>query len=141
MDTNLVLRTHVQRTVSGCFAIRSVDCVRSATPYRRQRSCHWCMDALVINSDRTIRKQRPMVGLLTHLVHRLQSVPDTAARLICELRRFDHVTCRRTHAIYRPGGWSRRRRHRGGGGSEIDTPTFIPINGNLSPHFNNHSLR
>jgi len=32
-----------------------------------------------------------LVGLLIHLVRRLQSAQNAAARLICRLRRFDHV--------------------------------------------------
>jgi len=32
-----------------------------------------------------------LVGLPIHLVRRLQSVQNAAARLICRLRRFDHV--------------------------------------------------
>jgi len=36
-------------------------------------------------------KQR-LVGLLIHLVRRLQSVQNAAARSMCRLRRFDHVT-------------------------------------------------
>ena len=33
-----------------------------------------------------------LISLLTHLLRRLQSVPNAAARLICKLRRFDHIT-------------------------------------------------
>jgi len=33
-----------------------------------------------------------LVGLLIHLVRRLQSVQNAPAWLICRLRRFDHVT-------------------------------------------------
>jgi len=33
-----------------------------------------------------------LIGLSLHLVRRLQSVQNAAARLICRLRRFDHVT-------------------------------------------------
>jgi len=33
-----------------------------------------------------------LIALLIHLVRRLQLVQNVAARLICRLRRFDHVT-------------------------------------------------
>jgi len=33
-----------------------------------------------------------LIGLLTHLVRRRQSVQNECARLICKLRRFDHIT-------------------------------------------------
>jgi len=33
-----------------------------------------------------------LVGLPIHLARRLQSVQNAAARLICRLRRFDHIT-------------------------------------------------
>ena len=33
-----------------------------------------------------------LIGLLIHLIRRLQSVQNAAARLVCKLRRFDHIT-------------------------------------------------
>ena len=33
-----------------------------------------------------------LIGLPIHLIRRLQSVQNAAARLICKLRRFDHIT-------------------------------------------------
>jgi len=57
-----VMRTHVCRTVSSCFA------------------------ALL-----QLRSNGTLVGLPAYLVHRLQSAQNAAARLVFRLRRSDHI--------------------------------------------------
>ena len=85
---DLVMRTHVQRAVSGCFAaLRQLRQIRSAVPMATFQSM---VVALVMS--RLDCGNCVLVGLPTHLVRRLQSVQNAAARLICGLRRFDHIT-------------------------------------------------
>ena len=80
--------THVQRTVSGCFAaLRQLRKIRSAVP---TATFHSLVVALVMS--RLDYGNGVLIGLPTHLVRRFQSVQNAAARLICSLRRFDHIT-------------------------------------------------
>jgi len=87
IDSDLVMQSHVQRTVSGCFAalrqLRQIHSVPTAT-----------FQSLVVAlvQSRLDYGNSVLVGLLIHLVRRLQSVQNAAAWLICRLRRFDHVT-------------------------------------------------
>jgi hypothetical protein len=88
IDADLVMRTHVQRTVSGCFAaLRQLRQIRSAVP---TATFHSLVVALVMS--RLDYGNGVLIGLPTHLVRRLQSVQNAAARLIFRLRRFDHIT-------------------------------------------------
>ena len=80
--------THVQRTVSGCFAaLRQLRQIRSAVPAATFQSL---VVALVMS--RLDCGNGVLIGLPTHLVRRLQSVQNAAARLTCDLRCFDHIT-------------------------------------------------
>jgi len=84
IDSDLVMRSHVQRTVSGCFAaLRQLRQIRNSVPTATFQS-------LVLS--RLDYGNSVLVGLPIHLVRRLQSVQNAAARLIFILRRFDHVT-------------------------------------------------
>jgi hypothetical protein len=79
------MRTHVQRTVSGCSAVlRQLRQIRNSEPTATFQSL---VVALVIS--RLNYGNGMVIGLWTH---RLLSVQNAAARLICKLRRFDHVT-------------------------------------------------
>jgi len=80
------MRTHVQRTVSGCFAaLRQLR--RNSVPTAAFKSL---VVALVIT--RLDYENGVLIGLPTNLVRRLQSVQNAAARLIFKRRRFDHIT-------------------------------------------------
>jgi len=88
VDASLVMRTHVQRTVSGCFAaLRQLRQIRNSVPTAAFKSL---VVALVIT--RLDYGNGVLIGLPTNLVRRLQSVQNAAARLIFKRRRFDHIT-------------------------------------------------
>jgi hypothetical protein len=88
IDANLVMRTHVQRTVSRCFAaLRQLRQIRNSVPAATFQSL---VVALVLS--RLDYGNSVLTGLPAHLVRRLQSVQNAAARLICNLRRSDHIT-------------------------------------------------
>jgi hypothetical protein len=88
IDSDLVMRTHVRRTVSGCFgALRQLRQIRSSVLTATFQSL---VVALVLS--RLDYGNGVLVGLPAHLVRRLQSVQNAAARLIHNLPRFDHVT-------------------------------------------------
>jgi len=88
IDSDLVMRTHVCQTVSRCFAA-----------LRQLRSVHHLVSATVFESLVTtlvlIRLDYGngmLVGLPTHLIHRLQSTQNAVAWLIFRLRLSDHIT-------------------------------------------------
>jgi hypothetical protein len=88
IDADLVMRTHVQRTVSRCFAaLRQLRQIRRSVPTTTFQTL---VVALVLS--RLDYGNGVLVGLPAYLVRRLQSVQNAAARLIYNLRRFDHVT-------------------------------------------------
>jgi len=87
INSDLVMRSHVQRTVSGCFAaLRQLRQIRNSVPTATFQSL---VAALVLY--RLDYGNSVLVGLLIHLVRRLKSVQNAATRLICRLRRFDLV--------------------------------------------------
>ncbi len=80
------MRTHVQRTVSRCFAA-----------LRQLRQIRRCVSAdtlrtLVLVLSRLDYGNSVLTGLPAYLVCRLQSVLNASARLIFNLRRYDSVT-------------------------------------------------
>jgi len=86
VDASLVMRTHVQRTVSECFAaLRQLRQIRNSVPTASFKSL---VVALVIT--RLDLGNDVLIGLPTNLLRRLQSVQNAAARLIFKRRRFDH---------------------------------------------------
>jgi len=88
IDSDLVMRSHNQQTVTGCFAaLRQLCQIRNSVPTATFQSL---VVALVLS--RLDCGNSVLVGLPIHLVRRLQSVQNAAARLICRLRCFDHVT-------------------------------------------------
>jgi len=88
IDSDLVMRSHVQRTVSRCLAaLRPLRQNRNSVPMATFQSL---VVALVLS--RLDYGNSLLVDLPIHLVRRLQSVQNAAARLICRLRHFDHVT-------------------------------------------------
>jgi len=86
IDSDLVIRSHVQRTVSGCFAaLRQLRQIRNSVPTATFQSL---VVAPVLS--RLEYGNSVLVGLPLNLVRRLQSVQNVAARLICRRRRFNH---------------------------------------------------
>jgi hypothetical protein len=88
IDSDLVMRTHVCKTVSSCFAalrqLRSIRRLVSTSVFQS------LVTALVL--CRLDYGNGTLVGLPAHLVRRLQSVQNAAARLIFRLRRSDHIS-------------------------------------------------
>jgi len=64
-------------------SLRSVNCVRSAT--RCQLTATFQLSAVALVLSRLDYGNSVLIGLPIHLVHRLQSVHNAAARLICRL--------------------------------------------------------
>ena len=85
VDCDLSMRTHVQRTVSRCFAaLRQIRCcVPSATLQ---------MLVVALVQSRMDYGNGVLVGLPAYLTRRLQSILNAAARLIYSLRTRDHTT-------------------------------------------------
>jgi len=89
IDADLVMRTHVQRTVSRCFAaLRQLRQI--VVLCHHQRSSHCMVVTLVLS--KLDYGNAVLVGLPTHLVRRLQSVQNAAARLIYHMRSADHIS-------------------------------------------------
>ena len=85
---SLVMRTHVQCTVSGCFAaLRQLRQIRNSEPMAAFKSLVVALATTRLNYGNGV-----LIGLTTNLVRRLQSVQNRAARLIFKRRRFDHIT-------------------------------------------------
>jgi len=88
LDSDLVMRSHVQKTVSGCFAaLRQLRQIQHSVPPGVLQSP---VTALVLT--RLDYGNGTLAGLPAYLVRRLQSVLNAGARLIFKLRRSDHVT-------------------------------------------------
>ena len=90
IDANLVMRTHVQRIILyHDVLLCSVNCDRIqnfVSTATFQTNSGFSGDVL------TGLWKQLLIGLPIHLIRRLQSVQNAAARLVCKLRRFDHIT-------------------------------------------------
>jgi len=88
MDNDVSMWSHASRTVSGCFAVlRQIRSIR--------RSVSDCVfQSLVVSlvMPRLDCGNTTLAGLPTSQLHRLQSVLNTAARLIHRSSRYEHVT-------------------------------------------------
>lgn len=88
IDADLSMRTHVQRTVSRCFAaLRQLRQIRQLVPPTTFQTL-----VVVLVLSRLDYGNGVLVGLPAYLVRRLQSVLNASARLIHHLRRSDHIT-------------------------------------------------
>ena len=88
IDADLVMRTHVQRTVSCCFAaLRQLRQIRRCVSADTLRTL---VVSLVLS--RLDYGNSVLTGLPAYLTCRLQSVLNASARLIFDLRRYDSVT-------------------------------------------------
>jgi len=88
IDADLVMRTHVQRTVSRCFAVlRQLRQIRHLVP---PATLQTLVVTLVLS--RLDYGNGVLIGLPAYLLRRLQSVLNASARLIFHLRRSDHIT-------------------------------------------------
>jgi hypothetical protein len=87
-DSELTMNAHVNSVTRACFyQLRQLRFVRSSlTPS--------CANMLVhaFISSRVDYCNSLLYGVTAQLTRRLQSVMNAAARLVCELGRFDHIT-------------------------------------------------
>jgi len=88
IDADLVMRTHVQNTVSRCFAVLSqLRQIRRSVPQPTFQSL-----VVTLVNTRLDYGNGPLIGLPVYLTRRLQSVLNAATRLIFNLRRSEHVS-------------------------------------------------
>jgi len=87
IDSDVSMKTHISKTVSSCFAA-----------LRRLRSIRRSVSQAVLLSlvtslimTRLDYGSAVLAGLPSHLLNRLQSVLNAAARLVCRARKYDHV--------------------------------------------------
>ena len=87
-DSDLVMRTHVKRTVSRCFsALRLLHQIRRSVPPATFRTL-----VVTLVLSRLDYGNGTLSGIPAYLLRRLQSVLNSAARMVCNLRRSDHIT-------------------------------------------------
>jgi len=88
IDSDLSMRTHVQRMTSSCFAaLRQLRKIRRLVP-----SATFQTLTVALVNQRLDYGNSTLVGIPAYLTSRLQSALNAAARLIFYLRRSDHVT-------------------------------------------------
>jgi len=88
IDADPNMRTHVQRTVSWCFAVlRQLRQIRRHIP---STTFQTLVVALVLS--RLDYGNRALLYLPAYTVRRLQSVLNASARMIFQLRCSDHIT-------------------------------------------------
>ena len=86
VDCDLSMRTHVQRTVSRCFAsLRQIRQIRHAV-----LSATLQMSLVSLVHSRLDYGNGALVGLPAYLMRHLQSVLNAASRLIYRQRTCDH---------------------------------------------------
>jgi len=88
INSDVALRSHVSRTVSGCFAVlRQLRSIRRSVSYS---VFHLLVVSLVM--PRLDYCNATLAGLPASQLSRLQSVLNAAARLIHRSSRYEHVT-------------------------------------------------
>jgi len=88
LDRDLSMQTHVQLTVSRCFAaVRQLHQIRHSVPAATFQTL-----VVAFIHSRLDYGNVVLVGLPAYLTRRLQSVLTAAAQLIFYLRRSDHIS-------------------------------------------------
>jgi len=88
LDRDLSMRTHVQRTVSRCFAaLRQLRRIGHCVPASTSQTL-----VVALIHSRLDYGNSVLVGLPVYLMRRSQTVLNAAARLIFHLRRSDHIS-------------------------------------------------
>jgi len=88
IDSNVAMRSHVSRTVSGCFAVlRQLRCIRRSVS---DSVFHPLVVSLVM--PRLDYCNATFAGLPASQLSRLQSFLNAAARLIHRISQYEHVT-------------------------------------------------
>jgi len=86
IDADLVMRSHVQKTVSWCSAVlRQLRSIRHSVPATT-------FQTLIVSLSRLDYGNAVLAGLPAYLFRRLQSVMNAAAWLIYGLRHSDHIS-------------------------------------------------
>ena len=87
IDADLVMRTHVQKTVSRCFTVlRQLRSIRYSVPVTTFQTF-----IVLLVLSRLDYENAALAGLPAYLFRRLQSVMNAAARLD-GLRHSDHIS-------------------------------------------------
>src|SRR5688572_14248731 len=88
LEADLSMTCHVRQMVSKCFRqlrlIRS--CIRSL-PFEAAKTAVVCFVTTQVDRCNSL-----LAGAPKHLLDRLQSVLNSAAKLVCNRRKYDHVT-------------------------------------------------
>jgi hypothetical protein len=88
IDADLVMRTHVQKTVSRCFAtLRQLRSIRRSVPTAIMQTCVVSLVFSRLDYGNAILVDPPV-----YLQCRLESMLNSSARLIYDLRRSDHIS-------------------------------------------------
>src|SRR5208282_816358 len=88
IDSDVSMRTHVAKTVSSCFsALRQIRSIRRSVTRPVLLSLVVSMVLTRLDYGSTT-----LAGLPDQLLHKLQSVLNAAARLVCSGRKYDHIT-------------------------------------------------
>ena len=95
IDADLSMRMHVKKTASCCFAaLRQLRQIRRYVPTSTFQKL-----VVALVHSRLDYGNGVLVGIPAHLMRRLQSVLNAAARLIFNLKRSDHITCTRQPSL------------------------------------------
>jgi hypothetical protein len=87
LDTDLSMRSHVHNTVSKCFVVlRQLRNIRRSVPASANQILIVSLVLTKLDYGNAV-----LYGLLAHLIRRLQSVMNAAARSIAGLRRSEHI--------------------------------------------------
>jgi len=85
LDSDVSMRSHVAKTVSACFAVlRQLQSVRRSLPRSVLQS------SLVLSQ--LDYGNATLAGIPSYLLQQLQSVTNSAARLVFSSSRYDHIT-------------------------------------------------
>ena len=88
IDADLVMRSHVQKTVSRCSAVlRQLRSIRLSVPATTFQTLIVSLELSRLDYGNAV-----LAGLPAYLFRRLQSVMNAAARLIYGLRHSDHIS-------------------------------------------------
>lgn len=88
IDSDLSMKAHVSKTISGCFAaLRQIRSIRRSLTRPVLKSL---VASLVLS--RLDYGIATLAGLPARQLNRLQSVLNAAARLVCHGRKYDHIT-------------------------------------------------
>ena len=98
--TDVQMKSHVVKTTAACFAVlRRLRSIRRSVPGPLLRSLVSCLVLSRLDHGNAV-----LAEISVHLLKRLQSVINSAARLVFSSSKFDHVTplLRQPHLLSAP---------------------------------------